>query len=167
MYSDEDISRRILGPSFTLGCLAAVIGGVHVAREHNQRLCSLHLVYGLLVDGNEDAMALAILLLNGCNIFKLKRAVLAGIDGLEGPFLDDVHSCSISQEIEGVLLYASDLRQRSSRYQDINSAHLLAALCQLEFRSGAFLSENTPLQELERGLKKLFENQDRRRDLEP
>jgi hypothetical protein len=159
-YKDEEIARAAMGPSTTQAALAVATGAVYLARSRDQRLCSVHLVYGFLVDGLEETMAATILQLNGCDFFKVKKELLQ-VGGLDGPFVDDYLPESRSEEIAIIVDGCHDLCQ-TSRHLSVNTAHLLKTLYQPGLASGTFLWERTPGRQIISDLDRLIQNQDRR-----
>lgn len=154
-FSDEQIAMSLMG-SCTKSALLAASCGVYFARARNERVHSIHFLYGILSDEMES-IAATILNLNNCSAIKIKKALVELPKVFERPFLNSIDPCAVSQELQDIIERSTLLSQRL-RFE-IDTAHILEFLYQAG-DSREFLQKTTPIESVQKDLAKFRASRD-------
>lgn len=139
-YTDEEMATSLLGPA-TKAATRAMSSGIYLARSKDQRMNSVHLLYGLCwpSGGVEETVASTILCLRGYELSKVRESIVLS-NAQESEFINGVGSEVISDDLCVVLEEAQGLA-RGSRYASVDTAHLLLAILQSNSKADDFLGK--------------------------
>lgn len=135
---EEKVAEQLIG-CCSETALAAATRGVTWAKHRDERLNSIHLLYGLLC--REDSIAVTILYQSDYRPFEAKRLLVNLQPGIfEGPFPKETPFWDTSEELQSVIQVAKD-KAEIATHSEIDSAHLLFGLLQSESHARDLLAK--------------------------
>ncbi|HIB66700.1 MAG TPA: hypothetical protein EYO33_16690 [Phycisphaerales bacterium] len=142
----------ILDGPCTDSALAATEAAVRWARGREERINSVHLLYGLV--SNADSISSAILNQTGYHLLRLKKTLFGLSPGIfEGPFPETTAFVDVSSEFEEVMSRTFDLSGDSS---ELDSAHLLLGILETPSRAREILCKPSLGEKLKENLKQFL-----------
>ena len=151
--NDQKTASLILDGPHSVSALEAMSEAVYWAKIRNERVNSVHLLFGLA--SNSDSVSSTILNQTGFHLFKLKKALAVLPSGtFEGPFPELTAFLDLATEFEEVLKKSFELAEDSL---ELDTAHLLLGLLESPSLARKVLNKSPLGKELTENLKQFLQ----------